>query len=197
MKTSKIFKLFLIGFTAIAFAACSGDDDDNPTPPVSDEEVITTLRLTFTDPEGIIAPQTFTYSDPDGPGGNAPVVDVISVQPLAYVVTIEVLDESNPNDVEDITEEIEEEDDEHQFFFVTNGSASDVLTITYADTDGNGNPVGLRTFWNVTDATEGAGSVTITLLHELNKTAEGIAIDNPSVAGGETDIEVQFQFVAQ
>ncbi len=197
MKTSKMFKLFLIGFTAVAFTACTGDDDnDNNEPPVSDEEVITTLRLTFTDPEGVIAPQTFTYSDPDGPGGNDPVVDVISVQPSAsYVVTIEVLDESNPNDVDNITEEIAAEDDEHQFFIIAEGGAADDLTISYNDFDGNDNPIGLSTTWTVLNPT--SGNVRVILLHEPDKDAEGIAIDNPQVAGGETDIEVVFEFIAQ
>ena len=194
MKTTML-KLCFIGFTAIAFTACSGDDDDDPTPPVSDEEVITDLRLTFTDSEG--TSQTFSFSDPDGEGGNVPVLDIISLTPDAYTVSIEVLDASNPNDVEDITAEILEKDEEHQFFFVTSGSASDVVTIAYVDADADGRPIGLSTTWTVSGITEVAGSVVVTLLHEPNKTAEGIAIDNPSVAGGETDIEVLFDFVAQ
>ncbi len=81
---------------------------------------------------------------------------------------------------EDITEEIEAEDDEHEVFYsVDTGSA----TITKNDVDGDGNPLGLE----ITMTTITAGTdipLTIILRHEPTKPNNGL-----SDAGGETDIQ--------
>mgnify|MGYP000400055632 CR=1 FL=1 len=60
------------------------------------------------------------------------------------------------------------------------------------DVDGNGNPVGLSTFWNTLQPSSGNQTVRIVLRHELDKDATGIAIDDFAGSGGETDIDVIF-----
>lgn len=195
-------KIALSGLLLFSLASCESDDDGGGTvtPPVgNDEEVITDLILTFEDAEGALPSQSFTFSDPDGPGGEAPTIDVISIAPGAYIVSITVLDASDPNDIEDLTEEIaEEEADEHQFFFELLNNAGDVITIDYADADENGNPIGQLTLWGVSDVTSGDELVRITLIHEPNKDAPG-ASDGilSSEVGGETDIEVEFEVSVQ
>ena len=89
---------------------------------------------------------------------------------------------------ENVTEEIEEEDDEHQFFY-TVGSGLDVAT-DYANFDGDGNPLGTLFVLNVGSAS--SGGLTFTLRHEPNKPNTGL--EN---AGGSTDIEVTFDVTVE
>lgn len=165
--------------------AC-GDDDDPVIP--NEEEVITDLVyvLNSTDNSGGV---TLTFSDPDGDGAQpATIVVSDSLAPnKTYVGLLSVSNRSNPADPEDITGEIEEEGDEHQFFFVVEGGLD--ASVEYADADVNGNPLGLLT--EVTTGSASDGMLRIVLRHEPDKAA-GATIDDPSAAGGETDIEVTF-----
>jgi hypothetical protein len=94
--------------------------------------------------------------------------------------------------VEDITEEIRTEDLEHQFFF---NSTVNGLSVTYSDTDPNGNPVGLTNSITTTDAA--SGTLTVILRHQPDKSASGVKEGDITNAGGETDIEVQFDINVQ
>lgn len=195
MKNKRNLHIFTAAFMAFAFTACDSDDDNGSTPPgVNDEEVITDLVLTFENPDTQTS-DTFTFSDPDGPSGEPPTKDAIILSPGVYILSISVLDASDPNNVEDLTPEIaEEEADEHQFFFELTDSAQDVIAIDYSDQDEDGNPIGQLTTWSVTAATSDSASVRVTLVHEPDKNApganEGILSNE---IGGETDIEVDFQ----
>lgn len=195
MNISKYLKFSLIAVAAISFASCENDDDDDNGGPSggNEEELITDLVLTFTN-DGDQSVLTFAFSDPDGPGGDDPIIDDIVLSDSAsYTVSVEVLDASNPADIEDITEEIVEEADDHQFFYIAQDADSSI-TIGYNifDVDGNGNPVGLSTFWNTLQPSSGNQTVRIVLRHELDKDATGIAIDDFAGSGGETDIDVTF-----
>lgn len=183
---SKIAFLLIMGL--LTFSSCKKDDD---TPP-NEEELITTMIMTWT-PEGGGTPVIFSFRDLDGDGGNPPV---ITTAPLAanttYDVEITVADESK-TPAGDITEEILEEAAEHQFFFrVTEGIT---LTFSYEDTDSNGNPIGLKT--KMITSAPSLGILRVTLRHEPNKTATDVAMGKIDNAGGETDIEVDFDFVVQ
>lgn len=178
-----------------ALTACKKDDPTPPTggaPPPNEQEVITTLKLHFTSPDSTDQ-REWIWRDLDGDGGNAPVITTV---PLAanstYLVRMEVLDESNPNDVEDITEEILEEDAEHQFFFIVTDANA---TIQYTDQDGNGNPLGVASLWSLGVASN--GSVTVILRHELDKDAPGVSTGDITNAGGDTDIEVSFPLILE
>jgi len=184
MKTIKF--LSMLALTGILFTACS-DDDETPEE-VNEEEVITTMTVTLV-PNGGGDTVTLQTRDLDGDGPNAPEVTVSG--PLAgntaYAGTIVLLNETE-TPAENITEEVAEEDDEHQFFFETTGS---IGSVTYGDQDGNGNPVGIVFVLN-TD-TAGAASITVTLRHEPKKPNDGTLAD----AGGETDITATFDLVIQ
>ncbi|MFT4970369.1 MAG: hypothetical protein ACI9O4_002125, partial [Chitinophagales bacterium] len=109
----------------------------------------------------------------------------------SYVGTLVLLNETE-NPADNISLEVEEEGDEHQFFFQS--TLSDV-SVAYNDQDVNGNPIGLSS--TLTTANVGTGSLTITLRHEPNKFASGVSNGALSNAGGETDIEVTFPFDVQ
>lgn len=179
-------KLSILFISAIVFTACS-NDDDNPEA-VHEEEVITTLTATLT-PAGGGTVITLKTQDLDGDGPNAPVLSVSGALAASttYNGSLELLNETE-SPAESINEEIEEEDDEHQFFYqVTNSLA----TFEYQDFDGDSNPVGLD-FTVTTSATTGTGALTITLLHEPNKNATGVSDGDITNAGGETDIQAVF-----
>jgi hypothetical protein len=103
-------------------------------------------------------------------------------------MTVELLDESDAASVEDITEEVEEEDEAHQFFFTLTAALD--MTVSYDDEDDNGDPVGLVNTVTTTGAS--SGTLTIILRHEPNKDAAGVADGNITNAGGDTDVQAEF-----
>lgn len=185
----KKFSLLLLA-AVVTMTACKKDEPEEPEVP-NEEEVITTLIYTLT-PDGGGDAVVLTYQDLDGEGGND---GTYNVAPLAanasYSGSIQVLNEIE-DPAEDITEEVAEEDAEHQFFFAVDTAN---LTVTYDDADGNGNPVGLVTTVATTDAS--TGTLTVTLRHEPNKDASGVADGDITNAGGETDIEVTFEITIE
>lgn len=181
---NKLRLLMLAGIACMTMIATSCEKEDPEDE--NEEEVITTLNY-FLDPVGGGLSVPLTFRDLDGDGGDAPVVSMGSLQAnTTYNTEIQVLNEQvAPFDV--ITEEIEEEAEEHQFFFQTNIPG---VSFSYADQDANGAPLGLDA--QVTTGDAGSGSITVTLRHEPNKSATGVSEGNIENAGGETDIEVTF-----
>ncbi len=180
---NKLLKLpfaLLIGF-AVLITSCRKDDPE----PENEEELITTVRLTFASVTAG-SPVIAKWRDLDGTGGNPPTVDPITLQRgVTYNTTIQVLDETK-TPAGNLNEEIEREANEHQFFFTTSGLTG--MTIAYDDTDGNNRPIGLRN--RVTTSNNAAtGTLTVILRHELNKTAAGVANGDITNAGGDTDIQ--------
>jgi len=180
----KFLKYALLASTLI-FASCS-DDDDNTPDPVNEEEVITTLTVTLDSGSDTVVMQ---YQDLDGDGPDAATVTVSGSlnANTVYDGSIVLLNETEMP-AENVTVEVEEEDDEHQFFY-TVGSGLDVAT-EYANFDGDGNPLGTMFVLNVGSAS--SGGLTFTLRHEPNKPNTGL--EN---AGGETDIEVTFDITVE
>ena len=179
----KFFKYALLASTLI-FASCS-DDDDTPEP-VNEEEVITTLTVTLDSGSDTVVMQ---YQDLDGDGPDAATVTVsgsLSAN-TTYDGSIILLNETE-SPAENVTEEIEEEDLDHQFFY-TVGSGLDVAA-EYGDADSEGNTLGLSFILNTGVAS--SGGLTFTLRHEPNKPNTGL--EN---AGGETDIEVTFDVTVE
>ena len=181
-----LFAIFAICLFTIT--SCKDSDPIDEPPP----EVITTLRYRLTNTTTGSEIQ-FTFADPDGDGGDAPIIstDILEANSI-YTGTLEVLNES-VTPIENITEEIQEEDEEHQFFFTVSSAAN--ATITYDDMDPMGDPIGLASTLTTGDASD--GTLMITLRHEPNKSADGVADGDIANAGGETDIEVIFDISIQ
>jgi len=178
MKNLKL--LAALFFFSALLVSCNDDDDIDP---VNEEEVITTMTITMM-PEGGGINVVLQTRDLDGDGPNPPVVTVSGPFSVGttYMGNIVVLNETE-DPAENITEEVEEEADEHQFFY-TIGGALDATT-TYENFDGDGNPLGTEFSLDAADAS--AGSLTFTLRHEPKKPNTGL-VD----AGGETDITATF-----
>ncbi|MFT5824367.1 MAG: hypothetical protein ACI8ZM_005634 [Crocinitomix sp.] len=182
----KVKFLAIAIFATLLFVSCSSDDDTPEA--VNEEEVITTLTLTLV-PNGGITPITLQTRDLDGDGPNAPVVTVSGALTagVTYNGTILLLNETvNPS--ENITEEVEEESLEHQFFYTIGGGLE--ITTAYSNFDSDGNNLG--TELTLTTGAVSSGTLTVTLRHEPTKPNTGLGD-----AGGETDIAATFNVTVQ
>jgi hypothetical protein len=173
------FLCSLLVATMLLLQNCSKDDPD----PVNEEEVVTTLIVTLTPASGTGTTVELKYLDPDGDSGSAQP-QVTASGPLAantpYTGIITLKNETK-NPAEDITEEIEEEANDHLFCFTV--SLAD-LEVQPQDEDENGLPIGLRSIWNC--ETPSTGKVKVALRHQPGtKTGE-------CPGSGDTDIEVEF-----
>jgi hypothetical protein len=182
-----LFNISVFLSLSLLLFSCS-NDDDVPVP-VNEEEIITTVTATLT-PSGGGSAITLQSRDLDGDGPNDPVITVSGNlnAGTTYNGAIVFLNET-VNPAEDITEEVNEEADEHQIFFETNGGLQ--ATFTYLNFDGNGNPLG--TLFSVETGSASTGNLNIVLRHEPTKPNDGTLAD----AGGETDISVTFPLVIQ
>ncbi len=185
MKFNPVFYIPLL--LIISFASSCEKDPEIP----NEEELITTVTIRCT-PHGGGAEKVLRFEDPDGDGGIAPVItgDPFDAG-IHYHCAVELLNESE-TPAENITEEIEEEDEEHQFFFMISGVDA---TIEYDDMDANGDPVGLHFELHANAA--GTGTLTLVLRHQPDKSAQGVSSGDITNAGGETDIEVTFPLIIQ
>ena len=172
-------------------SSCS--DDDAPEP--EDElEVITDITLRFTNTANAANVITASAQDPDGLGAQPlQILDEITLASgTTYTLTYEILNNLDPNDPEDVGDEILGEDDQHQFFF---GFTTDAFTdptgdgnidnasdgINYNDTDENSLPVGLSTTWTTGSALTG-GTFRVRLQHQPDIKAATTGSDD-----GDTD----------
>lgn len=183
-------KKLLFLFVSLSLIISTGCDPGDPEPedPV---EVITTFTYTLTPADGF--PIFLRFKDVDGDGSESTQVQGGPFKAnTEYSGVIELANESGSTAM-DITEEVLEEAAEHQLFFQT--SMLSGINVSYKDEDENGNPLGLQTTLTTGDA--GSGELTITLRHEPEKTATGVAEGKIENAGGETDIELTFDIVVE
>jgi len=187
MKNTKNVLWALPLFSILFFTACEKEDPVVP----NEEELITTLIYTLT-PEGGGNPVVFSFQDLDGDGGNAPViVNGTLAANTTYAGVLSLLNETE-TPAESISDEVAAEADEHQFFLSVSGVDA---TVSYADADGNGNPIGLAS--TLVAGAVSSGTLVITLRHEPAKSASGVSDGDITNAGGETDIEVTFDVTVQ
>jgi len=179
--------LYLLSFVLISygFTSCDkpGDDDD-----AGEQEFITkvTIRLEEQGSSNVV---NIVWSDPDGDGRGdfAGTANIKSNK--IYKGTITLLNELATDPKErDITKEIEEEADEHQFFYTFSSNLRPFMAITITDKDERGIPVGLK-FDLVTTALPGGtasltGSLNVVLSHYSTIIKAGT---NP---GNEEDVNI-------
>jgi hypothetical protein len=158
--------------------SCKDDDHDDHD---HEGEVITTVRMTFTDSATSTVAGTFEFNDPDGPGGNPPQrLDTIDLQTgKTYLFELRFIDASK-SPAHDITHEIREEAKEHLVCFTDAGSN---VVIVRTDSDGT-HPIGLSSKWNTPDVISN-GKVRVQLKHQPG-------VKNGQCEPGDTDVEVDF-----
>ena len=182
MKNMKFLTIAL--FTSILFIGCSKDDAPQP---VNEEEVITTLTVTLVPNDGSSA-ITLQTRDLDGDGPNAPVITSSNLAAgVTYSGSIVLLNETE-NPAGNITEEVEEESVEHQFFYTATGGLD--VTTNGENLDSEGNKLG--TEFTLVAGAVSSGTLTFTLRHEPTKPNTGI-----DDAGGESDVIATFNVAVQ
>lgn len=179
----KIITLSIFVLIVFLMYGCTSDDIINPDPP-NETELITTMILQF-DHLHSDHTQEFIFRDVDGEGGNPPErFDTIRITADSnYSVRIILLDESNPSETDTISNEVEEEGADHQFFFFPAGVNT---VIDYEDADKNGWPIGLMTSWR--NGAASTGTVRTLLKHQPDEKQPPPG--DPDV--GETDIDLNW-----
>jgi hypothetical protein len=187
---NQIFKTTRIIFSVIVissvFYSCKDKDKDPSNPaPINPQELITTVKLTLTDASDSNNTITVQWKDADGPGALAPVIDTLLLDTSkTYNAVVSVLDETK-SPVDDITKEIKEEAEAHQFFYTLSSNLTGRVSITRTDKDLNNLPVGLELQLSTTAGTSAQGTLNVVLSHYdgVPKTA------SPSA---ESDIDITF-----
>lgn len=167
----------------------------------NDNEVITTVILEFT-PQTGGETSTFSWSDPQSLG--SPVVDEVLLSNTGahdlFVSFLNALEDP----AEDLTVEIEDEGTEHQVFFTGTALDDGLITHAYADSDDNGDPIGLQS--TITTQAVGVGTLIVTLRHlppedgtpvKTGTLAEDLSSSGFGALPGGTDAQVTFQVEVQ
>ena len=173
----------------ISLAAC---DSGEPDPDAGEQELINRVTLTLTNTADASDVATITATASDGRVIDTFSPAAIELRPGAtYAGSIELRDTING---EDITEEIEEEAEEHLFRYSFQPSSAGSITITdtesdYAGENENGGDfaVGLAFRAAVASGASGSGTLTAVLYHfdEGPKTSSTATSD-------EIDVDIAF-----
>lgn len=197
----------LLTLAVLALSACPNIEE--PPPPSDENEVITTITLTFT-PDGDGAAVTASYADPENDGD--PVIDAITLtEGTTYGLSVRFLNELE-DPAEEITEEVEAEGDEHQVFIygsavrgpATGANPDAAVVHSYADEDDGGLPVGLAN--TVVAESAGTGDLRLMLRHlpeedgaavKVDGLAEEFATGGSAALPGDADVDVTFPLTVQ
>lgn len=186
MKNKTLTNALVMGLLilSVAFTGCKKDDntDENEQ---NDNELITKVQLHLTE-NGTANEVTVTWSDSDGPGGNAPVIGTLNlVAGKTYSGHIELFDETKtPADA--VHEEVAEEKNVHQFFYTPQDGIAGRVTVTRTDVDTNTPPlpVGLEYTVSVSAGAAVTGKLKVVLSHY-----DGVA--KTTAPSDESDIDIQ------
>jgi len=211
--------LFLFGTTGCADVE---DHDDHGHGHGHDHDghnhgLTTTVILNFAPLDGgdILS---FSWSDPENDGN--PIIDDIVLPDgsdmaehaaRTYDVTVELWNDLE-DPAEEVTPEILEQDDAHQFFFMgsavegpaTGENPDAIVEHAYADFDANGLPLGSENTF--TTLALGSGALRVVLRHmppedgnpvKVEGLAETVAQDGFGAIGGGDDVDVTFDLTVE
>lgn len=157
-------------------------------PEENENEVVTTVEVHVTE-QGTSNSQTFVWQDLEADGD--PVIDDITLGAnKSYDVELVLLDKTK-NPVVNATLEIEEENQDHRFYFEP--AAASGVAVNGLDNDYAGIPLGIRSIW--TTGSAATGEIKITLRHYPNGNKE--ASDPVTSGKSSTDAEVSFDLIVQ
>jgi hypothetical protein len=196
-------KVFFYAFSALLFVTTSCSDNDEPAV-VNEEEVITKVTIQVTNlSDSSTSIYTFSVEphdhsddddhaddddhsdDDDHADGDHMEIELASNS--SYLFEFKVLNDTDPNNVENVTLEIIDEADKHQVFYEILDSSISIEASADDTFDSNSNPVMLKTIWTTTTAT--VADVEAFLIHNPSSknatTREGF--------GGSADVEIEFE----
>jgi hypothetical protein len=176
------WSFLLVATLALLFSACEKGNGGE----INEEEIITTVQLTFVPQGG--ATLTYKFEDLDGPGGAAPLADpVILAANTTYAVTVQLLNKT-VNPVQDITEEVAEEAQAHRFYYQP--SAGSNIAVSGLNNDAAGIPLGITSTW--TTGAAATGTINVILRHYPGNPANKATDDPADSPKSSTDAEAEF-----
>jgi hypothetical protein len=176
-------------FILLSILFISAGCSDEHLHPHDDNELITTVKLSFKSSTGAI--KSYFWRDKQGDGVMDSVDPIVLDKNATYELTISLLDETK-NPVFDISKEIEEEADVHLFVFKS--TPAGLVNVTIKDLDKKGLPVGLLSQVK-SQTTPGNGNFNVILKHQ--PPVNGKAVKNGSESIGSTDVDVSFPLSVQ
>lgn len=196
-------------FATSALLSSGCPDVEDPDDPANEQEVITTVALSFA-PQGGGAALEFRHADPENDGD--PLIDTVTLAAgTTYALSVSFLNELE-DPPEDITVEVDEENDQHQVLIYGNGvegpatgtNADHLVTHAYDDEDANGLPVGLSN--TIEAVVAGDADFEVMLRHlppesdvavKVESIAGEFASGGSAAIGGETDADVTFPLTVE
>ena len=195
----------------MAMGACNSDvhdDHDHHGHNHDPNEVMTTVKMTFT-PNGGGESFVVQWADPENDG--SPVIDdIVLTKGETYTVDLEVWNELE-SPAENVTPEIKDEMDEHQFFIYGTSvdgpgseTSSALVKHSYADKDSKGFVIGLSN--TIEAVAAGEGSVYVMLRHmppvngvavKTGELAAGFKASGETSLPGSADINVDFKLMVK
>ena len=186
--------------TFILIFACSKDEDPEPA---NEEEVITLVTLEVTK-VGSSSPVKYNFEveghdhgdedheeedDDDHDDHDGEHTEIELEANSTYNVSMFIYNDTDPNNIENVTTEIIEEKDEHQIFYAITDELSGFSIASASDDtkDSNGDPLFIKTTWTTTGET--SGDVVGYLIHEPTSKTGSTRND----FGGATDFEIEFE----
>ena len=200
MSNNIYIKPIIALLTFILIFACSKDEDPKPA---NEEEVITLVTLEVTR-VGSSSPIKYNFEveghdhgdedheeedDDDHDDHDGEHTEIELEANSTYNVSMFIYNDTDPNNIENITLEIIEEKDEHQIFYAITDELSGFSIASASDDtkDSNGDPLFIKTTWTTTGET--SGDVVGYLIHEPTSKTGSTRND----FGGATDFEIEFE----
>lgn len=170
---------------SLALFGTSCDHLSDPHDHSNDHDAITTVTLTLV-AQGTTDTTRVTWEDLDGIGGNNPNrIDTLFLRPATIYLGSVNFENRAKSPLENVTEGVLEDADEHQVFYAVSNSLGQV---TVLDKDGKGLPLGLVFSLSTTTAAAAVpGALTLSLYHFESESSK-----NGTDPADETDVEVTF-----
>lgn len=182
MKTT----VFLVSALILGALIMGGCSETSPGPDNQvDHDVVTTVTFTLRPTTGGTDSLVYVWEDIDGVGGNGPNrIDTMKLKAgVLYSCSVK-LENRSVSPTMDITSEIEEQLDNHQFIYTLPVQYG---TVTILDKDSRNLPVGLNfDLQSTTDAELALSTFMMSLYHYENAT-DKVA----GVPGSETDVSIE------
>lgn len=152
---------------------------------INEEEVIDRVVVELTN-SNTNAKTTHTWNE----GDTSLAISLVKGE--RYTASVYFYNATDPSDIEDITEEVREEADEHFVFYEIASDNQLAITTASNDTkDSSGNPIGLQTQWEAKE--RGTTLVRLYLIHEPSSKSGSSRND----FGGETDAQIDLNITVE
>jgi len=158
----------------LLFVQCKKDTPEE----INEEEVINRVTITLTNSQN--TPVVYTWNE----GETIPTLSLTADE--VYQASIAFFDASDPAEVENITEEVVEEADEHYVFFEVVSANLTIVSAGNDTVDSEGVSINVSTQWTAGAASSGV--IRIYLVHEPTTKSGSTRND----LGGSSDVELDF-----